>query len=83
VIAAVEKALVPLGARTHWAKLTAMTGSEIRSGYRRAPDFRELTRKFDPDGKFGNDFVDELFPASIETSCPQPTRETRAWKSDL
>jgi xylitol oxidase len=83
VIAAVEKALVPLGARTHWAKLTAMTGSEIRSGYRRAPDFRELTRKFDPDGKFGNDFVDELFSAPIETPCPQPTRETRAWKSDL
>ncbi|PSJ30343.1 FAD-binding protein [Streptosporangium nondiastaticum] len=60
VIAAVEELLVPLGARPHWAKLTAMTGAAIRSGYRRASDFDELRAKFDPDGKFGNAFVDEL-----------------------
>jgi len=67
VISAVEERLASLGARPHWAKLMAMTGAEIRAGYRRALDFQELMSKSDPDGKFGNDFVDELFsiPAEI------------------
>jgi len=61
VIAAVEEVLLPLGARPHWAKLTAMTRDAILSVYRRAADFRELRQKADPDGKFGNDFIEELF----------------------
>lgn len=65
VIRAVEEVLVPLDARPHWAKLTAMAGDAIRSGYRRAADFREMRQKADPDGKFGNDFIDELFPRNI------------------
>lgn len=60
VIDAVERALAPLGARPHWAKLTAMTGPRIRAGYRRAADFRELVAKRDPEGKFGNPLVDAL-----------------------
>ena len=62
VIRAVEKVLVPLGARPHWAKLTALAGDAIRSGYRRAADFRDLRQRADPGGKFGNDLIDELFP---------------------
>lgn len=61
VMAAVEMMLAPLGARPHWAKLTAMTGDAILSGYRRAAGFQELWRKADSGGKFGNDFIDELF----------------------
>ncbi|MFF4104204.1 FAD-binding protein [Streptomyces sp. NPDC001903] len=61
VIAAVEELLAPLGARPHWAKLTAMTGADIRSCYRRASDFAELLAKSDPHGKFANEFVDGLF----------------------
>lgn len=78
LIPVVEERLIPLGARPHWAKLTAMTGAGIRSGYRRASDFQELKGKFDPDGKFGNDFVDELFSAE-----PQCVREVFPWKSDF
>jgi alditol oxidase len=63
VIAAVEQRLLSLGARPHWAKLTAMTGPEILSRLPRAADFQELRAKFDPDGKFGNDLVDKLFSA--------------------
>ncbi|MDH6225999.1 MULTISPECIES: FAD-binding protein [Streptomyces] len=62
VIAAVEEALAPLGARPHWAKLTAMGAAAILAGYPRAADFRELLHKADPDGKFRNDVVDALFP---------------------
>lgn len=61
VVAEVEERLAPLSPRPHWAKLTTMTAAEVRSGYRRASDFRELRAKFDPRAKFGNDFVDELF----------------------
>jgi xylitol oxidase len=64
VIAAVEARLVPLGARGHWSKLTTMSGPEIASGYRRAPDFLNLMEKADPDGKFGNAFTAELFASS-------------------
>ncbi|MFJ8731818.1 FAD-binding protein [Streptomyces bauhiniae] len=62
VIAAVEEALVPLGARPHWAKLTAMPAPAILARYPRAADFGELRHKADPVGKFGNDVVDALFP---------------------
>ncbi|MFJ8214500.1 FAD-binding protein [Streptomyces sp. NPDC096033] len=63
VIGAVEELLAPLGARPHWAKLTTMTGADVRSRYRRASDFAELLAKRDPDGKFANGFVDGLFGA--------------------
>jgi xylitol oxidase len=63
VIAAVEEALMPLGARPHWGKLTAASPSEIVSRYERAPEFGQLLQKYDPAGKFRNTFVDSLFPA--------------------
>nr|WP_078495739.1 FAD-binding protein [Streptomyces xiaopingdaonensis] len=60
VLDAVERALAPLGARPHWAKLTAMDGPRLRAGYRRASDFRELVSKRDPEGKFSSPLVDEV-----------------------
>ncbi|MEU6405751.1 FAD-binding protein [Streptomyces sp. NPDC046985] len=60
-VGAVEELLAPLGARPHWAKLTTMTGADIRSCYRRASDFAELLAKSDPGGKFANELVDGLF----------------------
>ncbi|MFE0106902.1 FAD-binding protein [Streptomyces sp. NPDC059009] len=84
VIAAVEEVLAPLGARPHWAKLTAMTGPEIRSRYRRAADFQELRDKCDPDGKFGNALVDELSQDRQSPGSKSPrTREVPPWKSDF
>ncbi|MEU8708335.1 FAD-binding protein [Streptomyces sp. NPDC048565] len=82
VIAAVEELLAPLGARPHWAKLTAMTGADIRSCYRRASDFAELLAKSDPDGKFANDFVDGLFSPGPDP-LSQRSRKARVWKSDF
>jgi xylitol oxidase len=64
VIAAVEERLRPLGARPHWGKLTAMSGPEIASAYPRSADFADLMAKADPEGKFGNRFVAELFGSS-------------------
>lgn len=58
VIAAVEAALMPLGARPHWAKLTTTAPGEIAALYERSADFRDLLRDHDPAGKFRNPFID-------------------------
>ncbi|MFE2377248.1 D-arabinono-1,4-lactone oxidase [Streptomyces sp. NPDC059398] len=78
VIEAVEERLAPLGARPHWAKLTEMSSPTIRSLYRRAPDFTELRTKADPDGKFGNQFIDEVFPSGGPTGVPLPAHHRRS-----
>ncbi|UNO39200.1 D-arabinono-1,4-lactone oxidase [Streptomyces sp. MST-110588] len=62
VISAVEEALMPLGARPHWAKLTTVPASRVVPLYERSPEFEQLLRKYDPAGKFRNAFVDSLFP---------------------
>ncbi|WP_434741527.1 FAD-binding protein [Micromonospora sp. SH-82] len=62
-IRAVEAALLPLGARPHWGKLTAADPAHIVATYPRAADFSELTAALDPTGTFRNAFLDALFPA--------------------
>ncbi|MDQ8706910.1 FAD-binding protein [Streptomyces sp. LHD-70] len=87
-VAAVEEALAPLGARPHWAKLTTLTGPGLRSRYLRAPDFRELRAKHDPDGKFAHPVVDALTqdrpgpgtPGSHGSPHPQ---EVPAWSGEF
>lgn len=72
VIEAVEERLTPLGARPHWAKLTAMAGPALLAQYPRAADFRELRARCDPGGKFGGELVDDLFP--VGAGRPVPAR---------
>jgi xylitol oxidase len=62
VIAAVERELVPLGARPHWGKVSGMAPEAVRARYPRWDDFRALARSLDPAGKFRNDFTDGYFP---------------------
>ena len=62
VIAAVERELVPLGARPHWGKVSSMAPEAVRARYPRWGDFRALARSLDPAGKFRNDFMDAYFP---------------------
>lgn len=61
VVAAVEEKLLPLGARPHWGKLTAMEPERIAALYERAEDFRQLVLERDPGRVFANDFVDRVF----------------------
>jgi alditol oxidase len=62
VLAAVEERLMPLGARPHWGKLFTAPPDRVAAGYEKAPEFRQLMLRFDPDGKFRNKFVDSAFP---------------------
>ncbi|HEU5471514.1 MAG TPA: FAD-binding protein [Actinophytocola sp.] len=53
VIAAVGDALAPFAPRAHWGKLFVHSGH-----YDRLPDFRALIERYDPAGKFHNEFLE-------------------------
>jgi xylitol oxidase len=53
----IEKELSPLKARPHWGKLFTMSPAELKSIYKRLPDFIQLSKKYDPQGKFRNEFL--------------------------
>ena len=54
----VERELAPFRPRPHWGKLFAIPPAELRSRYEKLPEFVELSRKYDPSGKFHNEFLD-------------------------
>ena len=60
VLAAVEAALLPLGARPHWGKLFTATPAEAAELYEKADAFRQLADRHDPEGKFRNTFLQSL-----------------------
>jgi len=53
----IEKELAPFQARPHWGKLFTMPPEQLHTHYRKLPEFIALTKKFDPNGKFRNDFL--------------------------
>src|SRR5258708_12613661 len=53
----IEKNLRPFNARPHWGKLFSTPPAELKSIYKKLPDFIELCRTYDPQGKFRNDFL--------------------------
>jgi alditol oxidase len=54
----IEKELAPFHARPHWGKLFAITPTQLRSRYERLTEFVELSKKYDPQGKFRNEFLE-------------------------
>ncbi len=54
----IEKELAPFRPRPHWGKLFAISRAQLHSAYEKLPEFIKLSRKFDPQGKFRNDFLD-------------------------
>jgi len=53
----IEKELSPFEFRPHWGKLFTVSPEVLRSRYEKMPDFIRLAQKFDPKGKFRNDFL--------------------------
>jgi alditol oxidase len=53
----IERELAPFQARPHWGKLFTMPPEQLRSHYPRMPEFIALAKKFDPQGKFRNAFL--------------------------
>jgi len=58
VLPLIEKELAPLNTRPHWGKLFTTSPATLKSLYEKMPDFIELSNKYDPLGKFRNDFLD-------------------------
>jgi xylitol oxidase len=53
----IEKELAPFHARPHWGKLFTTSPAELKGIYRKMPEFVELSKKYDPQGKFRNEYL--------------------------
>jgi xylitol oxidase len=53
----IERELAPFNARPHWGKLFTTSPAQLKSIYKRMPEFVELSRRYDPQGKFHNDYL--------------------------
>ena len=53
----IEKELMPFQARPHWGKLFTMAPADLKRIYKKMPEFIELSSKYDPHGKFRNEFL--------------------------
>jgi len=54
----IEKELEPFQARPHWGKLFTISPALLRSRYSRLDEFVALSKKFDPQGKLRNEFLE-------------------------
>jgi len=57
-LAEIEGILMPLGARPHWGKLFLAGAADFAGCYERLADFSALLQRFDPHGKFRNQWVE-------------------------
>lgn len=61
-LALVEAALAPFGARPHWGKVFRMDAATVADRHPGVARFGALRRELDPEGRFGNAFVDRFLP---------------------
>jgi xylitol oxidase len=59
VLPTIERELAPFGVRPHWGKLFTVPPAVLRSRYEKLPEFAELAKKYDPQGKFRNEFLNK------------------------
>jgi alditol oxidase len=57
ILPKIEEKLAPFEARPHWAKLFTMPPSRLKTLYKKMPNFLELLAKYDPKGKFRNEYL--------------------------
>jgi alditol oxidase len=55
----IERELAPFDVRPHWGKLFTISPAQLHSSYQKIPAFIELSRRYDPKGKFRNQFLDQ------------------------
>jgi xylitol oxidase len=53
----IEAALAPYDLRPHWGKLFTLPPAQLESRYTKLADFKALINRYDPQGKFRNDFL--------------------------
>ena len=57
LIALIETEIEPFQYRPHWGKLFSINPTLLATRYKKLPEFIELTKKFDPEGKFKNEYL--------------------------
>ena len=57
VLPVIERELAPYEGRPHWGKLFTTSPAILKQIYVKMPEFIELARKYDPKGKFRNEFL--------------------------
>ena len=60
----IEKELAPFHARPHWGKLFTTSSTELKSIYKKMPEFVELSTRYDPQGKFRNEYLNRIIFAT-------------------
>ena len=55
-----ESIVTDAGARPHWGKLHSLEAAGLRERHPRFDDFRRVRAQVDPDGVFGNDYLDRI-----------------------
>ena len=64
ILPEIEAALEPFSPRPHWGKLFTLKPSVLQNRIEKLADFKALMQKYDPEGKFRNEFIDtNLFGA--------------------
>jgi xylitol oxidase len=58
ILPQIEEKLAPFGARPHWAKLFTIKPTVFEGQYSRLNEYRGLVKRYDPNGRFRNDFLD-------------------------
>jgi len=53
----IETELAPFKARPHWGKLFTTSPAQLKSIYEKLPEFIQLSKEYDPRGKFHNEFL--------------------------
>ena len=60
----IEAELAPFKYRPHWGKLFTITPAVLKSRYEKLPDFLQLLKNYDPQGKFRNAYLDlNIYPS--------------------
>lgn len=57
LLPAIEEKLAPFNPRPHWAKVFTLPPSRFQPLYEKLPDYRALLERYDPGGKFRNEFL--------------------------
>jgi len=55
----IERELTPFQVRPHWGKLFTVSPERLKASYEKLPNFLGLCKKYDPSGKFRNDFLNK------------------------
>jgi len=53
----IEERLAEFGARPHWGKIFHMSAEKLTPRYERYPEFYDLVKRTDPNGKFSNAYL--------------------------